>query len=244
MPRTGLPVAFAVILAFPLLATGQVSDRIRIAGKEFPLLANPLEDYYTSEREKERPYFPSPGTSNWRGYVATWEIRDRRLNMVGISAMRLVRPPTPEEIEQEYNKRKGMPGWTPYDPKKQYSLIRLVLQGEKNRWAPYELKDLFPTQILDGRVFASWYSGELRVPEGKLLQYVHMGYGSVYERERFIQVKAGVVVSERVVDNRGKKLPDDIELMGQELEKMNQGAQEKPNSPLNQKILSDPQKAP
>lgn len=237
-------VLLPILLAFPLCATGQVSDRIRIGGKEFPLLANPLEDYYAGEREGDRPNFPSPSTSNWRGYVATWEIRDGSLYMVGIQAQRLVRPPTQAEVELEYNKRKGLPGWLPYDPNKKYSLILLVLQGDKSRWAPSELKDLFPTQVLDGRVFASWYTGELRVPEGKLLQYVHMGYGSVHERERFIQVKKGLVISERIVDNRGKQLPGELELMGKELEKMEKEAQEKPDSPMNQKLLPDPPKAP
>ena len=239
-----MEISLAILLGFPLLATGQVSDRIRIGGKDFPLLANPLEDYYVGEREKERPYFPSIGTSNWRGYVATWEIREGSLYLVGIHAQRLVRPPTQVEIEQEHNKKKGLPGWVPFDPTKKYSLIRLVLQGDKSRWAPYELKDLFPTQVQDGRVFATWFSGELRVPEGELLQYVHMGYGSVYERERFIQVKSGVVVSERRVDNRSKNLPSELELMGQELEKMGKETKDNPSSPLNQKILPEPPKAP
>ncbi len=227
-----------------LWSTGQVADRIRIDGKEYSLLVNPLEDYYSGEREKERPSFPALSTANWRGYVATWEIRDGRLNLVGADAMRLVKPPTQEEVEAEYNKRKGLPGWKPYDPQKKYPLIRLVLQGDKSRWAPYELKDLFPSQVRDGRVFASWFTGELRIPDGKMLRYVHMGYGSVYERERFIQIKEGLVVSERIVDNSGKEIPGELDLMRQELEKMEQEVKEKPTSPLNQKLILDSPKAP
>jgi hypothetical protein len=26
------------------------------------------------------------------------------------------------------------------------------------------------------KVFAQWHSGQLRIPQGKLLEYVHMGY--------------------------------------------------------------------
>lgn len=55
---------------------------------------------------------------------------------------------------------------------------------------------------LDARepVFADWISDTLRVPQGKLLQYVHMGFGSVYERELEIVVEAGVVVSREVIE--------------------------------------------
>ncbi len=245
MVRPCLGVAAAsVLLAVPLVATGQQGDLILIGGKEFPLLANPLEDYYTGERENERPSFPALGTSNWRGYVATWEVLDGRLYLAKVSANKLVRPPTREEIEQEYNKRTGLPGWTPYDPKKQYPLIRLVLQGDKSRWAPYELADLFPGKVNDGRVFASWFTGELRIPVGKILRYVHMGYGSVYEQERFIEVKAGILVSERIHDNRGKSIPGEADLMRQELEKMELESKEGPSGPANQKLLPDTSKAP
>ena len=53
-------------------------------------------------------------------------------------------------------------------------------------------------------LFAEWFTGVLRVPRGKMLAYVHMGFGSVYEEEVHIQVRHGVVTSTRVIDNRGK----------------------------------------
>lgn len=56
-----------------------------------------------------------------------------------------------------------------------------------------------------GPVFADWFSGVLRVPKGEILQYVHMGFGSVHEKEVHIKVESGVVVATRVIDNRGKK---------------------------------------
>jgi hypothetical protein len=54
-------------------------------------------------------------------------------------------------------------------------------------------------------VLADWFSGVLRVPKGERLQYVHMGYGSVYEQELHIKIDNGVVVKTRTIDNRGKK---------------------------------------
>lgn len=55
-----------------------------------------------------------------------------------------------------------------------------------------------------GRVFASWYSGTLVVPDGGMLHYVHMGFASVYERELRITVANGVVTHTEVVDNRAR----------------------------------------
>ena len=54
-------------------------------------------------------------------------------------------------------------------------------------------------------LFAEWFSGVLRVPRGKILQYVHMGFGSVYEEEVHIKIEKGMVIKSHVVDNRGKK---------------------------------------
>ena len=61
------------------------------------------------------------------------------------------------------------------------------------------LEALFP-KYPDG-VFAHWFSGELRCPQGGLLKYVHGGYGSVYEQDLFIDVLKGVVMGERTVRN-------------------------------------------
>lgn len=51
------------------------------------------------------------------------------------------------------------------------------------------------------RVFAHWYSGTLRIPQGKLLAYEHMGYGSTYERDRLIGITNGVVTSDSIREN-------------------------------------------
>jgi hypothetical protein len=53
-----------------------------------------------------------------------------------------------------------------------------------------------------GPLFADWVSGVLRVPRGKQIRYVHMGFESVYEEDTFIEVEGGVVAGTRVVDNR------------------------------------------
>lgn len=65
-------------------------------------------------------------------------------------------------------------------------------------------------------IFADWFTGVLRIPRGEFLQYVHMGFGSVYEQELHVKIESGVVVRSLMVDNRGKKF-DDRELGWQNL---------------------------
>jgi len=54
-------------------------------------------------------------------------------------------------------------------------------------------------------LLADWFSGVLRIPSGEILQYVHMGFGSVFEEEVHVKIVSGKVVALRVINNRGKK---------------------------------------
>jgi hypothetical protein len=90
----------------------------------------------------------------------------------------------------------------------------------KNKCKKADLKEMFGERCINGKVEASWYSGELRIPDGKQLQYVHMGYGSVYERDIVFTVESGKVMKREIVDNTKKKLPSNEELQRKELEKL------------------------
>ena len=58
------------------------------------------------------------------------------------------------------------------------------------------------------RVFAHWYSGTLRIPQGKMLEYVHMGYGSTYEEDLMVVIYKGVVTETNVRHNGTSTDPD------------------------------------
>jgi hypothetical protein len=62
------------------------------------------------------------------------------------------------------------------------------------------LEEIFPG-FTDG-VFAHWFSGEIRLPQGNQLKYVHMGYASTYEFDLFLEIKKGLVVNKRAVHNK------------------------------------------
>ena len=58
-----------------------------------------------------------------------------------------------------------------------------------------------------GPIKADWFSGDLRIPQGKQLEYVHMGYASTYERDLILTIKNGKVIDEKVIDNTLKQTP-------------------------------------
>jgi hypothetical protein len=55
------------------------------------------------------------------------------------------------------------------------------------------LKSIFPKGPYP--VFARWFTGVLIVPQGEMLEYIHMGYASIYEDELRLKIKRGVLVS-------------------------------------------------
>ena len=72
-------------------------------------------------------------------------------------------------------------------------LYLIALNGTLQTGNPASLATIFPEY--PERVFAHWYSGVLRIPQGELLEYVHAGYGSIYEKDLLIDVENGVVIN-------------------------------------------------
>lgn len=54
---------------------------------------------------------------------------------------------------------------------------------------------------LDGKeaIFADWFTGELRIPKGRMLEYVHSGFNSIYEQEMLLTLERGVVIRTEVI---------------------------------------------
>lgn len=54
------------------------------------------------------------------------------------------------------------------------------------------------------KVLAEWFSGKIRIPTGKMLEYIHMGYASIFEKELILEFKNGIMISEKEIDNRAE----------------------------------------
>ncbi|HLJ18574.1 MAG TPA: hypothetical protein VKU84_00165 [Stellaceae bacterium] len=151
--------------------TAQIPDRLEYQGQKLSLFTNPL-DALPADR---KPAFVSESTLNWRGYVALWEVRDGRLYLKDLRGRICAKPPESDAPPAKCGRHHRGP----------CTIESVDLQGAfPGRGAP---------------IFADWYTGELKVPQGRLLEYVHMGYASRYERYLMIDVAAGAIVQAREI---------------------------------------------
>jgi len=76
--KTILTVIMTVLFGLSVFATAQKPDKLIYNGIEYNLHSNPLESYFEKNPDK-RPKGGVMSTALWRGYVATFEIRDSML---------------------------------------------------------------------------------------------------------------------------------------------------------------------
>jgi hypothetical protein len=86
-------------------------------------------------------------------------------------------------------------GWEIVDDR----LYLISLEGTLEHGADATLSTVFPD--FPHRVFAHWYSGTVRIPQGKRLKYVHMGYASTFEYDLLLDFERGLVVGSRLRHN-------------------------------------------
>ncbi|MBR8719585.1 hypothetical protein IX330_000712 [Bacteroides pyogenes] len=85
--------------------------------------------------------------------------------------------------------------WAIDDEKLYLVNLNAYVEGYKKIGLDY----LFPNEE---RVFAKWFSGEIRIPHGEMLEYVHQGYASLFENELFLIFENGVLIGEKHKNNR------------------------------------------
>lgn len=156
---TGFRAVMAVLLLAVSVAAGataQIPDSLVVDGKPNILFAEPLGPALEANphlRERLLKYISiNRCSASWRGYKATWEVRENVLYLVKVDA-------------------------NPCSSKR----------------TPVPLSELFPDTT--GPVHAIWFTGTLRVPQGRQIEYVHMGYETRYERYLILLVENGHVVN-------------------------------------------------
>ncbi len=80
--------------------------------------------------------------------------------------------------------------------------IKAWMRDEDGKAAPVGFEKVFPGKSKPLK--AEWFTGTLRIPRGKPIRYVHMGYQTIYEYDVFLRVEAGKVIDRQMVDNRNK----------------------------------------
>ncbi len=90
---------------------------------------------------------------------------------------------------------RGYVGLWKIDKDKLY-LIDIFTCGDKEK----SLKStLFPYS--SGAIMATWFSGELIIPKGKMLQYFHTGFARIYEKNINLSIKSCNVVDTKIYKN-------------------------------------------
>jgi hypothetical protein len=159
-------VAALVLLlacAQPLGATGQAPDKILIGGKTYPLISPPVIAVLRDHPER-MPKAQVVSSGLWRGYIATWAIRDNRLFL--------------EDVR--------IPTDAAYDA------------PESKQWQSV-MKNLFGNAA--PRV-ADWHTGNLVIPTGDIVKYVHMGFASTYSSYVVATVVKGEVRQQRDMNEK------------------------------------------
>lgn len=146
-----LAFLFSLLLGQTAHATAQISDSIRINGTDYALNTNPLSQNPKLAKWKP-PADASISSANWRGYLASWEIRDDQLLLTDVTIE------TYDEASEKRGQRSVATDFVPAAP------------------AP-----------------ADWYTGALIIPDGEMVEYVHMGYGSTYSHYRIFRINQGRV---------------------------------------------------
>lgn len=73
-----LTLLLTLLICTNLFATAQEPDKIIYKGKLYMLFSNPLEKYFEKYPDK-RPKSKSMSTALWRGYIATFEVKEMQL---------------------------------------------------------------------------------------------------------------------------------------------------------------------
>lgn len=77
-------------ISLSVFATAQEGDILFLKGKKYFIYTNPLRPFLDRNPGK-LPRSDIISTSNWRGYVATWEVKDGRFVLIDVSILRGVR---------------------------------------------------------------------------------------------------------------------------------------------------------
>jgi hypothetical protein len=135
-------------------------------GRSISFHTNPLKPFLDKSPGRV-PKSDVTSSANWRGYVATWRVKDDRLILTDISILHAVT-------------KSGQSG----------------LSTEPRS----VMADVFPSQK---EVLAEWFTGHVIIPDGKLVNYVHMGYAATYEKYIILRVERGLVTRKSATDTAG-----------------------------------------
>jgi hypothetical protein len=92
--------------------------------------------------------------------------------------------------------------WRGYNGKwevKENKLYLIQFNGYSKDEKEMNLNTLFPEQ---NEAFAFWYTGVIEIESGKLINYEHFAFDSVYEHSIMLEFKDGILINKSTINNR------------------------------------------
>jgi len=228
--RNVILILIGFMLVNKAFGTAQIPDRLIYNNDTIRLYSNPLESFYNKDNPRPESFFELDGcwsTACWRGYQATWEIKENKLYLVEIldcchgdeyyitdEVIDYLRDKLQPEVLEKIKDLKGYSlDWHFQNKlekklgKKEYQKNKeIILKASIRPRQKADLTKLFGEHCKDGKVFAFWFSGDLTIPKGKLVEYVHMGYGSMYEKTLVLNIENGILIDEAEYENKSEKI--------------------------------------
>lgn len=170
--------------------TAQYPDRIIYKGKECDLHSNPLESYFDKYPDK-RPQSETDSNALWRGYIATFEIKDNQLYIRDIKIEIISNGSVLKLLKWLWKLLKNRQFYLPIN-----NFRTLPKNKRKNYQSGWKsvIDEVFPNQEL---IKVDWETDTLVLPSGELVNYVHMGYASTYEYYTLLEIENGDLKSEK-----------------------------------------------
>jgi hypothetical protein len=229
--RTISIILLGILISNRIFGTAQIPDLLIYNNDTVSLYANPLESYYTEDNP--RPEYIVSGcwsTACWRGYQAIWEVKNDSLflNTIldcclwqtyhrfdSLRVQKFEESDIPLEIIgklypllgktlDEYSVKRELKELIGKKNKRKYEkLILSITQLPRQR---ADLNRLFKDKVSNGMVFADWFSGDITIPKGNMIEYVHMGYMSRYEKELVLTIENGKLTDAIEYDTRSSEI--------------------------------------
>jgi hypothetical protein len=183
---------------------------------------NPLESYYNDKIQ--RPYFFRDSsatvwhmsTACWRGYQATWEIKEDKLYLIEIAecyqpythevtehSLQLLTNKLQPEVVKKISELKGKKyTWKAQleedlTKKLNKEIVeenkKVILDATKIPRKTINLEKQFREHCLDGKVFANWFSGTIQAQSKLPPRQDAFADRNQYEKKIIIVVKDGVI---------------------------------------------------
>ena len=170
--------------------TAQIGEKLFYKGKEYrmasepPVISPALKNYEIN--------FIGNCTACWRGYFGTWVVTDDKLFLKEISGVADVTDLTKYKAGKLQLKKLLKQGEI---TAKQHPKLLEKLREEFTEQKEINIQFLYQT---NDPVFADWFTGVIRVPTGEMLEYVHMGYYSVFGEDMFLEFSKGILIKNKL----------------------------------------------